>query len=430
MERRARGWGRRGVAKPFGQGMVEFALALPVLLLLLFVMIELARVLHAWLAIENGARYGVRVAVTGEYSPEFCQPTGPYDCSTEDGKQQARVATIKAAALAGSASIVRDESLTDELAPGYIRITVCSNTPGYQFAEPAFPKSAYCEKDGQPKEFAGNPDEVVTVTVDFNHPLLTPILTSVWPQLHLRAKREAVVEAYRTSKVVSLPKGFPTLVPTITPTPSNTPTITPSPTISPTPTIAPTPNCSDLENMSHWEQHPKETESIRFWVRNNSQYFNAHLYKFNFWFNTSVRGVEAEYWRFTSGKHRFNPEVQRDEWRKVSGIWDTLNMNRELRWFKIRFDDLPDFDFDLTADVTLYFKLGDANPAECQIRVRNGVSIEQPTPTPTSTQGPSPTPTNTPRPKTPPSVTDTPEPTRTPTPTLTPTETVDCGFDC
>ncbi len=40
-----------------GQTLVEFALVLPVLLLLLFVIIELARLLHAWLAVENGARF-------------------------------------------------------------------------------------------------------------------------------------------------------------------------------------------------------------------------------------------------------------------------------------------------------------------------------------------------------------------------------------
>ena len=54
------------------QGMVEFALILPVILLLIFVIIEVARVLHAWLAVENGARFGVRYAVTGEFDDAQC----------------------------------------------------------------------------------------------------------------------------------------------------------------------------------------------------------------------------------------------------------------------------------------------------------------------------------------------------------------------
>src|SRR3990172_5454519 len=51
---------------------VEFALILPVLLLVIFMIIELARLLHAYLVIENGARYGVRYAVTGEYNGTYC----------------------------------------------------------------------------------------------------------------------------------------------------------------------------------------------------------------------------------------------------------------------------------------------------------------------------------------------------------------------
>ena len=42
-----------------GQSMVEFAIALPILLLLVFGIIEFGRILQAWLAIENGARFGV-----------------------------------------------------------------------------------------------------------------------------------------------------------------------------------------------------------------------------------------------------------------------------------------------------------------------------------------------------------------------------------
>ena len=57
-----------------GQGLVEFALILPVLLLVLFGIIEFARILQAWLSVENGARFGVRYAVTGEYNTAYCDP--------------------------------------------------------------------------------------------------------------------------------------------------------------------------------------------------------------------------------------------------------------------------------------------------------------------------------------------------------------------
>src|SRR3989337_2860 len=55
-----------------GQGLVEFALILPVMVLVLFLIIELGRLLHAWLAVENGARFGVRYAVTGEFDDPYC----------------------------------------------------------------------------------------------------------------------------------------------------------------------------------------------------------------------------------------------------------------------------------------------------------------------------------------------------------------------
>jgi len=59
-----------------GQTLVEFALVLPVMLMVLFVIIEMARLLHAWLAVENGARFGIRYAVTGEYDQAFCYACG------------------------------------------------------------------------------------------------------------------------------------------------------------------------------------------------------------------------------------------------------------------------------------------------------------------------------------------------------------------
>jgi len=55
------------------QSMLEFALALPILLLLIFGIIEFGRLLQAWLALENGARFGVRFAVTGSFDPNYCE---------------------------------------------------------------------------------------------------------------------------------------------------------------------------------------------------------------------------------------------------------------------------------------------------------------------------------------------------------------------
>lgn len=54
------------------QSMVEFALALPFLIMLAFGIIELGRLMQAWLALENAARLAVRYAVTGNYNEAYC----------------------------------------------------------------------------------------------------------------------------------------------------------------------------------------------------------------------------------------------------------------------------------------------------------------------------------------------------------------------
>ena len=54
------------------QSMVEFALVLPVLLALIFGIIEFGRLFQAWLSVQNSARFAVRYAVTGNYNFDYC----------------------------------------------------------------------------------------------------------------------------------------------------------------------------------------------------------------------------------------------------------------------------------------------------------------------------------------------------------------------
>jgi len=68
-------------AERFGQAITEFALILPILLLLIFGIIEFARLFQAYLVVDNAARFGVRYAVTGEYNPAYC-------VDTDDGPDQ------------------------------------------------------------------------------------------------------------------------------------------------------------------------------------------------------------------------------------------------------------------------------------------------------------------------------------------------------
>jgi hypothetical protein len=65
-----------------GQSLAEFAITLPILLLLLFGIIEFGRIFQAWVTLQNAARAAARYATTGQYDStaylvrlEIIQPT-------------------------------------------------------------------------------------------------------------------------------------------------------------------------------------------------------------------------------------------------------------------------------------------------------------------------------------------------------------------
>ncbi len=257
------------------QGMVEFALALPVLLLLVFGVIEFARVFQAWLSVQNGARFGVRYAVTGEYNITYCDEAGialgltaadnadgqidcrvlpSYDPDFEDMQaaliDYARIPSIEDVARQGAMAILKDTSATVGN-PRFFKVTICSsrdanNDKVADFVFFPSNQSSFTPAACSPKDDAGAPGNRVTVALDFNHPLILPFISTIWPQAHLIATREGVVERFRTSRVINLPMdiSLPTYTSTITPTPlPPTATDTPLPPTE-TPTATPTPDCS------------------------------------------------------------------------------------------------------------------------------------------------------------------------------------------
>lgn len=62
--------------KSRGQSMVEFVIALPILLFVIFGIIEFARLTFAWMSVQNAARFGIRYAVTGEFNEVYCVAAG------------------------------------------------------------------------------------------------------------------------------------------------------------------------------------------------------------------------------------------------------------------------------------------------------------------------------------------------------------------
>jgi hypothetical protein len=56
-----------------GQSLVEFALVLPIFLLVLFAIIDFGMAFHAWLTVSNSAREGARVGAVGAPATEIEQ---------------------------------------------------------------------------------------------------------------------------------------------------------------------------------------------------------------------------------------------------------------------------------------------------------------------------------------------------------------------
>jgi len=219
-----------------GQTLVEFALVVPTILLLLFAIIEIARLFHAWISIENAARFGVRYAVTGEYDLQYCAGFPGGVCDDQSERESARIPSIKDAAMAGASSVWHDPGAADGQ-PGFLKVTVCSNKAGIVYFPPDAGTSTTA--DCQPSEDPGGPGDRVSVTVDFDHPIISPIISAWLPQVRLSAQREGIVEQYRVSRVIGLPATIS--VPTFTPTNTATATLTPTNTTTPVPTDTPTP---------------------------------------------------------------------------------------------------------------------------------------------------------------------------------------------
>ncbi|MBI3244115.1 MAG: pilus assembly protein [Chloroflexi bacterium] len=262
------------------QSMVEFALSLPILLLLIMGIVEFARMLHAFLAVENAARFAVRYATSGQWDDAYCEdfqsphPQADADtekCSSSAEQDAARLPSIRDAARAGGAGISMGPAPSNKYSPDREKIaffytTICStrdgpdddNNDGKPYGKgeipdftplgPGFPPDGDLE-DCQPTEDAGGPGDKVIVMVRFNHPLITPITgllsfygnaTGAPPgfgsQVTLRAQREGIVERFRISDVAEVGQNFSTRTETFTPTStaSHTPTFTPTSTATKT----------------------------------------------------------------------------------------------------------------------------------------------------------------------------------------------------
>jgi len=266
-----------------GQGMLEFALALPILLMLIFGIIDFALTFQAWLQIENMVRQTTRFAVTGQYDEKYCTTDNGWNWSSDsdgsaicegeaDLEEQERARLLSILEMANSQKVALfEETGVNQNDVGYINIVVCSNrdvnsngdkTDDYQFIQPDMGATySDCDDSGTTRVDAGAPGDQVYIAVDLNHPFITPLLNKVWPMAHLASHREGRVETFRISKLDAFPS-VPEIPDTLTPSPTLSPTPTntlmPTATLSPTPTL--NPYCSGISFSTDWSINKKDVK--------------------------------------------------------------------------------------------------------------------------------------------------------------------------
>jgi hypothetical protein len=237
--------GLHGVASR-SQALLEFALALPILLMLIFGIIDLAALFQAWLTVENIARQTVRYAVTGQYELKFCQDLDASGevCDTEEEQDLARLRSVQEYANNQNIALFHTPGAAQSEI-GHLNVVICStrdedpedNISDFIFYESSSVNYADCQKNGVSTSDAGAPGDRVIIAVDFNHPYITPIFNQIWPMTHLFSHREGIVEMFRVPRLIALPLDIPTSTASGNEAATNTPRVsdTPPPTNTPPP---------------------------------------------------------------------------------------------------------------------------------------------------------------------------------------------------
>jgi Flp pilus assembly protein TadG len=161
MRKRAGGTGRG--AHERGQTLAEFGMILPVLILLIFGLIDIARMMESWVSIQEAAREGARYGVTGRID---C--TGP--ASPDREKCIRQTVTNATASLNNKASITTTFKSWD--------------FPAY--AEPPAANNAGLQCDA------------LEVDVAYDYQPITPVFRFFFNHVPMQASERMVNEPYGT----------------------------------------------------------------------------------------------------------------------------------------------------------------------------------------------------------------------------------------
>ncbi len=422
--------------KKNGQAMVEFMLALPLLLFVIFGIIEFGRIVFSWMALQNAARFAIRYAVTGEFDETYCVQAGtnlgashvnadiylgdPQDCLVPDDYtgingndlereliDLARLFSIQDAAEGGGAGVWRDPAVGGDYEQyllnhsdadigqpsekGYFHVTICSNRSNQYAVDYNNYAIPLCMDNlsSQLMDDAGGPGDRVKVHVENQHPLFLPLISNLWPTVSLNAERDGIVEKFRTSRVMGvsgpiLSAPTWTQTPTVTDTPTITPTTTPS--MTPTETNTPIPvNCDLIEVVNSYAgEWFAGYQIISVTIRNNNP-VPIHFYRAN-----------QEWQKNDPGRYLWAAQFYNSGWTILNDMTppsvyipgSTVEMGPGIqsdyialfmpRYVGLEGDHAVDLEFDDGC-----FK---------------GVTVDMPTSTPTATPTDTPTPTITPTP--------------------------------
>lgn len=199
-------WWRRPRKLLRGQSAVEFALLLPVFMLLFMGVFEFARLAASWITMQHAAAEAARYAVSGINFTAAAQV-----------RENAIIAVARTASL--GMNIIGGANSGQA---GYYEVTIRSS-----------------RSTGNPNEpnDAGGPNDFVRITVHYNHPALRFIFGTLG-YVPLTVKQMVINERFTRPTGLAGIVGTPQLPPT--PISTFTKTYTPT-TVSPTKTATPTP---------------------------------------------------------------------------------------------------------------------------------------------------------------------------------------------
>jgi hypothetical protein len=149
--------------KSLGQGLVEFALVAPLLLLTIFGIIDIARIIQAQITVNNAARQAIRFAITGQTLKDA------------GGNYIPRATSITDLAVAGLAGLPLTNT-DDPLQWGFNRVRITSSNGD----------------EGDP----GQPNEVVRIEVIYTVKPLTPLVSAIIPGIQLKGVEMAINEEW------------------------------------------------------------------------------------------------------------------------------------------------------------------------------------------------------------------------------------------